>query len=502
MRFSTIGYVREIMRFRYARLICITVALLLWLLPATAMSEVFTDDFNRDDGPLGDPWFLVSGSPLSIAGNRVVGNVAFGNMGHRPSIPSTEASLEYDLCFNGDNPDGGPFSLHIAGVEGETAWGFYGEVYLDSIKLGRFFPEEELATAYYPLDDGATYHARLEYEHAGNRLSLVLENDQGTSIVSVDALVSPAGPFEICSISIEKYGTAIKWLDNVTFNNQAWRLTVVADSTLVGQDGYILLREEPGESDHLANYFMVDEGGHIRFFANREAGAPDWTIHPDGWYFGPPPGAGIGDSWTTVPGNYGRPSRSTLHAYETVVVPAGTFDAVVCVVHPEAMGDAGPATNNVRHFADGVGLVREAWPWISGANVLQSYSVVGGSGRFPLAVGNWWEFLQLWGVNYPTAVDGEVPGSAHLLLGNAPNPFNPATEIAFAMASAAHACVSVHDAAGRHVRTLVDASREAGRHTVTWDGRDANGRTMASGVYLVRFVAGASVQTRSVTLVK
>jgi hypothetical protein len=283
---------------------------------------------------------------------------------------------------------------------------------------------------------------------------------------------------------------------------QTWRITVVADSTLAGQDGYILLRENPGGSDNLANYFMVDEGGQIRFFAFRKAGAPDWTIHPDGWYWGPPPGAGIGDSWTTAPGNYDRPSRSTLHGYETVVTPAGTFSAAVCVAHPEAMGDAGPAINAVRYFVEGVGLVLDFWPWLSGAYVLQSYSLAGGSGPFPLAVGNWWEYLEQEGVYYPSAVDGEASVPAHLLLGNAPNPFNPATEIAFAMASAAHACVSVHDAAGRHVRTLVDESRPAGRHTVTWDGRDANGRAVASGVYLVRFVAGASVQTRSVTLVK
>jgi hypothetical protein len=424
-------------------------------------------------------------------------------MGFRPSIASIEASLEYDLCFNGDNPDGGPFQLHIAGEEGETAWGFFGEVHLDSLKLGRFFPEEDLAATYYPLDEDATYHARLEYEHDINRLSLVLENDQGTTIVSVDALVPPAGPFDICAISIEKYGTAIKWLDNVTFNNQAWRITVVADSTLVGQDGYILLREEPGDSDHLANYFMVDEGGHIRFFAHRPAGDPDWTIYTDEYYFGPPPGAVIGDSWPTVPGNYGRPSRSTLHTYETVVVPAGTFSAVVCVRHPETMGDAGPATNNVLHFVEGVGLAREFWPWIYGANVLQSYSVVGGSAPFPLAVGNWWEYLEQWGVFYPTAVDGEAPVPAHLLLGNYPNPFNPQTTIAFELPKRESVTLRVFDMAGRLVRELIAAEPHTlGRHEVVWNGRDDSGRLVASGTYFYRLEAGEYSETKRMALVK
>jgi hypothetical protein len=283
---------------------------------------------------------------------------------------------------------------------------------------------------------------------------------------------------------------------------QTNRVTVVADSTLAGHDGYILLVENPEGFDHLDNYFITLEEGQARFFAYRVFGEPDWTVFSEALYIGPPPGATVGDSWATVPDDWGRPSHSSFHNIETITVPAGVFTTAVCVVHPDAMGDEGPGTSEIRHFAQGVGLVRGFWPALGEADLLLSYSLVGGTGNWPLAVGKWWEYELLEGVDYAVGVDGRAPAAAHLLQGAAPNPFNPTTEIAFALASAAHARLSVHDAAGRFVRTLVDESLDAGGHRAVWDGRDASGRSVASGVYFVRFAAGASVQTRPVTLVK
>ncbi|HMB71467.1 MAG TPA: FlgD immunoglobulin-like domain containing protein, partial [bacterium] len=46
--------------------------------------------------------------------------------------------------------------------------------------------------------------------------------------------------------------------------------------------------------------------------------------------------------------------------------------------------------------------------------------------------------------------------------------------------------LTVHDAAGRRVRTLVDGPRTAGAGTADWDGRDASGRRVTAGIYFVR----------------
>ena len=72
---------------------------------------------------------------------------------------------------------------------------------------------------------------------------------------------------------------------------------------------------------------------------------------------------------------------------------------------------------------------------------------------------------------------------------NYPNPFNPSTTLRFRLPAAAPTRVTVHDAAGRLVRVLVDEPLPAGTHAVVWDGRGREGRPVAAGVYL--YVVGS-----------
>jgi hypothetical protein len=76
-----------------------------------------------------------------------------------------------------------------------------------------------------------------------------------------------------------------------------------------------------------------------------------------------------------------------------------------------------------------------------------------------------------------------VPGAADLEP-NYPNPFNPRTTIAFSVPTAQHVQLVIYAIDGAKLRTLVDESRVAGRHTVAWDGLDDGGRPVASGMYL------------------
>lgn len=84
----------------------------------------------------------------------------------------------------------------------------------------------------------------------------------------------------------------------------------------------------------------------------------------------------------------------------------------------------------------------------------------------------------------------------------APNPFNPRTEIRFTLAHDARAVVSVHDLRGRTVRTLLDERREAGTHTMVFDGISDDGRALPSGTYLVRAAAGGLVSWTKVVLTR
>jgi len=80
--------------------------------------------------------------------------------------------------------------------------------------------------------------------------------------------------------------------------------------------------------------------------------------------------------------------------------------------------------------------------------------------------------------------------SATAVLPSFPNPFNPMTTIRYQLRTASSMQLGVYDVEGRLVRELVSGYREAGFHSVVWDGRDAAGRALPSGVYLSRLQAG------------
>jgi hypothetical protein len=83
-----------------------------------------------------------------------------------------------------------------------------------------------------------------------------------------------------------------------------------------------------------------------------------------------------------------------------------------------------------------------------------------------------------------------------------PNPANPAVSFSFTLAEAGRATVLIHDLQGRLVTTLVDGLVAAGEHPVHWDGRDAAGREVASGTYLVRLQTAAGTATRKLLLAR
>ncbi len=85
---------------------------------------------------------------------------------------------------------------------------------------------------------------------------------------------------------------------------------------------------------------------------------------------------------------------------------------------------------------------------------------------------------------------------------NHPNPFNPRTTIRYGLPAAGHVHLVVYDMLGRHVRTLVDAPQAAGTHAARWDGLDARGGRVASGVYIYRLRAGGIEIAKRMLLMK
>ncbi|HET7497684.1 MAG TPA: FG-GAP-like repeat-containing protein, partial [Candidatus Eisenbacteria bacterium] len=107
------------------------------------------------------------------------------------------------------------------------------------------------------------------------------------------------------------------------------------------------------------------------------------------------------------------------------------------------------------------------------------------------------------GGSWPTGVAvGGTPPARPLLSQNAPNPFNPRTEIRFKMPRAGHARVTVFDAAGRRVATLLDGPAPAGERRVEWAGKDDAGHAAASGIYFYKLEADGVSLSRRMALLK
>jgi hypothetical protein len=85
---------------------------------------------------------------------------------------------------------------------------------------------------------------------------------------------------------------------------------------------------------------------------------------------------------------------------------------------------------------------------------------------------------------------------------NRPNPFNPVTEIRFSLPAAGRARLAVYDAQGRLLRELLTGEQPAGPGSVQWDGRDGEGRPVASGIYLYRLETAAGAQAKRMLLIK
>lgn len=83
-----------------------------------------------------------------------------------------------------------------------------------------------------------------------------------------------------------------------------------------------------------------------------------------------------------------------------------------------------------------------------------------------------------------------------------PNPFNPATVIAFDLPVSEAVALSIFTLDGRRVATLVQAALPAGHHRLAWRGQDDAGRSLAAGTYMYRLEAGAEAATGKLNLIK
>ena len=70
---------------------------------------------------------------------------------------------------------------------------------------------------------------------------------------------------------------------------------------------------------------------------------------------------------------------------------------------------------------------------------------------------------------------------------NFPNPFNPETRIQYELPVDGQVQLSIYNATGQRVRSLLEGQQSSGLYLQRWDGRDDAGRQVASGTYVYRW---------------
>ena len=127
-----------------------------------------------------------------------------------------------------------------------------------------------------------------------------------------------------------------------------------------------------------------------------------------------------------------------------------------------------------------------------------------------------WNFIDTWVIDdlmndgYPT-LKWEIYGVGiiknpvienYQLKQNYPNPFNPTTTLIYALPIQSDISLSIYDISGKNISTWTIQDQQAGFHEIIWNGKDKNGNTVPSGVYIYCLKSGDFFDSKKMVFVK
>ena len=101
-----------------------------------------------------------------------------------------------------------------------------------------------------------------------------------------------------------------------------------------------------------------------------------------------------------------------------------------------------------------------------------------------------------------TIQDTDVPATLVLGIENYPNPFNPSTTISYCVPADGDVSLTIYNARGQLVNTLVSEPKTKGNYQVVWAGKDSRGNSVASGLYFTRLVSEGKSISKKMLLMK
>jgi hypothetical protein len=348
------------------------------------------------------------------------------------------------------------------------------------------------------------------YGHVGNDRSWsIVETSDGGFAMAGDTDVSNSGQTDVYLIRTDATGDTL-WTRNYggAEDDEGYRAEQTADGGFVVTGGSSSFADVGDWDVYL---IRTDAGGDTLW--TRTYGGPDYDIGhcvrqtSDGGFIiaGETRSYGAGNSdfyliktdaagdtsWTrTYGGDRDDVARSVQCVNNGYTVAGytesfGGFDNDAFVVRTNLLGDA-LWTKVIGGGGEDCGYSFVALPF--GTYVIAGYTGSWGAGGDDA----WMIKLD----SDATGIENRAP--EHRLQVRAhPNPFNPATTITYRLESACHATISVYDAAGRRLETLLDGVLPAGERGLTW-----NASGYPSGVYFVRLEARGETRVAKAVLLK
>lgn len=99
-------------------------------------------------------------------------------------------------------------------------------------------------------------------------------------------------------------------------------------------------------------------------------------------------------------------------------------------------------------------------------------------------------------------ISDDIHPKSFSLQQNYPNPFNPGTTIPYQLSKSAHVTIRIYSLLGQEVQTLVDEVKQPGIYKIEWDGKNRQGQTVSTGLYVIRMEAGEFTKSKKIVLLK
>jgi len=102
-----------------------------------------------------------------------------------------------------------------------------------------------------------------------------------------------------------------------------------------------------------------------------------------------------------------------------------------------------------------------------------------------------------------TSSQNDLPETGSIQLHqNTPNPFNPTTTISFSIPNESKVDLSIYNIKGQKIKQLISDQLSAGQHSVVWNGKDDNGKSVSSGIYFYKLKTANFEKTKKMILMK